>query len=101
MKRIATITVGLALLLLPATALAQNSSTCQAYSQKVCNVSSFTQNNGPTGPSNAVNAASNTTASTSSGSLPFTGLDVGLLVVGGAALLGTGMFVRRASRGLS
>ena len=102
MKRIATIIVGLALLL-PSTALAQTNATCQGYSQKVCNVSAFTQTNGPSGtePSSAVNAASNTTAGTSSSSLPFTGLDVGLLAVGGAALLGAGLFVRRASRGLS
>lgn len=104
MKRIATIIVGLALLL-PSTALAASSSTCQSYSQKVCNVSAVTQTNGPTGASTAATAASNTTTptstSTSSSSLPFTGLDVGLLVVGGALLLGTGMFVRRASRRLS
>ncbi len=103
MKRIATIIVGLALLV-PSTALAQTNATCQGYSQKVCNVSDLNQNQGPSStssPSNAVNAASNTTTGTSSSSLPFTGLDLGLLVVGGAALLGTGLVVRRASRGLN
>ncbi len=100
MKRIATIIAALALLI-PSTALAASSSTCQSYHQKVCNVSGLTQNQGPSEPSSAVNAASATTAGTNSSSLPFTGLDLGLLVVGGAVLLGAGMVVRRASRGLS
>jgi hypothetical protein len=34
----------------------------------------------------------------SSGSLPFTGLDLGLLVAGGAVLLVVGATIRRASR---
>jgi hypothetical protein len=37
---------------------------------------------------------------TQSGTLPFTGLDVVLLVVGGGMLLGAGFVVRRVSRRL-
>lgn len=37
----------------------------------------------------------------SSGSLPFTGLDVGLLALGGVALLGLGLGLRRFARPLS
>lgn len=95
MKRIATISAVFAALLLPSSALAQ-SSTCQAYNPQTCPVSSVTQNNTP-----SVSSVSNTTTTTSSGSLPFTGLDVGLLAAGGAVLLVSGLFVRRASRRLN
>jgi hypothetical protein len=37
-------------------------------------------------------------SSSSSGSLPFTGLDLGLLVAGGAVLLVVGATIRRAAR---
>jgi hypothetical protein len=72
-KRIATLVITLALMT-PATALAQGSSTCQAYNPQTCNA---------------------LTQSTSSGSLPFTGLDMVLLVVGGGTLLAAGLVVRR------
>lgn len=65
-------------LALPATALAQGNSTCQAYNPQLC--SSVTGTN-----------------ATTSGSLPFTGLDVVLLVGGGGALLAAGFVVRRLS----
>jgi hypothetical protein len=84
MKRIATLLVGLVLVLAPSTAFAQESSTCQAYNPQLCTVSS----------------QSTATTSTSSGTLPFTGLDVGLLAVGGGALLGAGLVVRRLSQRL-
>ena len=38
---------------------------------------------------------------TSSGSLPFTGLDIGLLALGGVALVGVGVGLRRVARPLS
>ncbi len=82
MKRIAALLVTIALMV-PATALAKNSSTCQAYSPQTCNVAS--------------NATSSTGAA-SSGSLPFTGLDVVLLVAGGGMLIGAGLVVRAATR---
>jgi hypothetical protein len=75
-KRIATLVITLALMA-PATALAQGSSTCQAYNPQTCNA---------------------LTQSTSSGSLPFTGLDMVLLVIGGGTLLATGMVLRRFTR---
>ena len=71
MKRIATVIVTVFLVLsIPSTALAA-SSTCQAYNPQDC---------------------------TSTGSLPFTGLDLALLVGGGCVLLGTGVVVRRLTR---
>jgi hypothetical protein len=93
MKRIATIIVGLALVL-PSAAFASGSSTCQSYNPQLCSVAgnSAAQNSG-TGDS-----SSPTTASSSTGTLPFTGLDVVLLAVGGGTLLGAGLVVRRLSR---
>jgi len=99
MKRIATISAVLALLAIPSSALAQSSSTCQAYSNQTCSVSAISQGQGPTGSTLPV--SSTTTSTTSAGSLPFTGLDLGLLVIGGASLLGAGVFARRLSRRLN
>jgi hypothetical protein len=71
--------VGLTLMLVASSsALAQESSSCAAYNpQTSCTV---------------------TTSSAAAGTLPFTGLDVGLLVAGGGLLLGAGLVVRRLSR---
>jgi hypothetical protein len=40
-------------------------------------------------------------ATTGNGSLPFTGLDIGLLALGGGALVGVGVGLRRLARPLS
>ena len=87
MRRIATLVVAIALLA-PASALAASSSTCQAYNPQTCSVSGVTQSTGEP------------TATPSAGTLPFTGLDVVLLLVGGGTLLGAGFVVRRLSRRL-
>lgn len=92
MKRVATIIVVGIAMLLPGTAFAASSSTCQNYSPQLCSVAS--------------NVASQTTgtgssASTSQNTLPFTGLDVVLLAAGGGVLLGAGLVVRRLSSGTS
>lgn len=81
MKRIATLVAAVALML-PASALAQESSTCQAYNTQLCTVSSQSE-------------------SSSEGTLPFTGLDVVLLAAGGGTLVGAGIVVRRLSRKLN
>jgi multisubunit Na+/H+ antiporter MnhB subunit len=78
MRRIATLVVLIAFAAVPASAFAQSSSTCQAYNPQTC-----------------------TTASVNDGQLPFTGLDVVLLVVGGGMLLGAGFAVRTFSRRLN
>jgi hypothetical protein len=80
MRRITTLGAILIALLVPATAFAQGSSTCQAYNPQLCS------------------SVSNTTASSTTGSLPFTGVDVVLLVAGGGSLLAAGFVVRRLSR---
>lgn len=79
MKRIATLAAGVALVV-PATAQADSSATCQAYNPQFCNNTHLHR------------------SSTSAGTLPFTGLDVALLAIGGGTLLGGGFVVRRVSR---
>jgi hypothetical protein len=93
MKRFSALVgiLGVLMLIAPGMALA-SSATCQAYSGKSCeSVGVSTGGNGP----------GSTTPTTSSGTLPFTGLDVVLLVVGGGALLSAGFVVRRLSRRLN
>ena len=82
MKHIATLVITMSLVM-PATALAQASSACQAYNPQTCSALSTTQGNA---------------VPTSSGSLPFTGFDIVLLVSGGGALLAAGLVVRRLLR---
>jgi hypothetical protein len=90
MKRIAIIIVGLAMLL-PSSALAASSSTCQSYSPQLCSVAS-------SDASQTTTTNTTGTSGTSASTLPFTGLDVVLLAAGGGMLLGAGLVVRRLSR---
>jgi multisubunit Na+/H+ antiporter MnhB subunit len=84
MKRISALVglIAMLALMVPTTALAAGSSTCQGYNQTNCVPTTVT------------------TGTTSSGTLPFTGLDVVLLVAGGGTLLAAGFVVRRLSRRL-
>jgi hypothetical protein len=100
MRRIAILAVGIALLL-PSAALGQ-SSTCQAYNGETCPVLT---NRPPSDAGTPTSTTSNTTVTQapvrSSGTLPFTGIDVVLLVVGGGVLLSAGFMVRRFSHRLN
>lgn len=96
MKRIALLAVGVALML-PAMALASGSPTCQAYNPQLCSVNA----NKVTATPTVSGTTAATTATTAASTLPFTGLNVGLLVVGGGALLGAGFVMRRFSRRLN
>jgi hypothetical protein len=89
MKRIVMLAAMVGALVLPGAAFASGSSTCHSYSAELCQV---------VGDTTASQATTTSTTATSAGTLPFTGLDVGLLVVGGAVLLGAGLVVRRFSR---
>jgi hypothetical protein len=113
MRRIAILVVSLAALAAPSAAMAQ-SSTCQAYNPQLCSVSGTSTGSGqsgtPSGTTSGTSAttspsgttgATGTTAGDTSGSLPFTGLDVALLAAGGGMLLGVGLIVRRLSSSLS
>jgi hypothetical protein len=94
MKRISALVgvLGVLALAIPGIAVAA-SSTCQAYGPQTC--SSVGNGNVSTSP------GSTSTTNADSGTLPFTGLDVVLLVVGGGTLLGAGFVVRRLSRRLN
>jgi hypothetical protein len=81
MRLIAALVLVIALIA-PATALATGGSTCQAYSPQTCNVLS----------------TNGTTGATNSASLPFTGFDVALVLIGGGTLIGTGLVVRALTR---
>jgi hypothetical protein len=98
MKRISALVGVLGVLALAVPGIAAASSTCQAYGPQTC--SSVGNGNVSTGtsPGTATTPATN---ANSSGTLPFTGLDVVLLVAGGATLLGAGFVVRRLSRRLN
>jgi hypothetical protein len=95
MKRIAILAAGLSLMV-PGAAGASSSSTCQAYNPQLCVVSSGTTQGSASGT-----RQSSAESSASSGTLPFTGLDVVLLAAGGGTLVGAGFVVRRASHRLN
>jgi hypothetical protein len=93
MKRLAAfMTVMLLALSVAGTAWAANSSDCQAYN--TCSTTTAVT----TTPSPSVGATTTTAAATT---LPFTGMDVGLLLLGGVGLLGAGFAVRRFARRLN
>ena len=95
MKRLLTLIIGLTLALsLLGGTVASASSTCQAYNTQTCqNGTSTTVTTTPTDSETPT-----ATATATSSTLPFTGLDIGVLLVGGVALLGAGLVVRRISR---
>ncbi|HET9102958.1 MAG TPA: hypothetical protein VFN55_06345 [Solirubrobacteraceae bacterium] len=84
-------------LMIPSLAMANGSSSCQAYQQNCSN--NTTSTTPSTGSTTAVTTPTATAATTASQStLPFTGLDLVALVSGGSVLLGAGLVVRRLSR---
>src|SRR5437763_12137702 len=107
MKRIAMLVAGLSLIV-PASAALASSSTCQAYSPQLCGTgqapgpgtgqtgtpTSGTPSTGTPGTAQATPSSGQTVATTaSSGTLPFTGLDVALLAAGGGMLIAAGVVV--------
>jgi hypothetical protein len=88
-------TVGVSLsLAVPQFALAQTSN-CQGYSNPALCVPHSIFDPGIVGSETASRSGESTT--TSSSSLPFTGLNVLLLVAAGAGVLGTGIVLRRST----
>jgi hypothetical protein len=97
MKRTVTL-IAFLLLLVPSSALAASSSTCQAYNPQVCQVKGNSASR-TTAAATSTTATPAATTTTSASTLPFTGLDVIFLAAGGGTLLGAGLVVRRLSRG--
>ncbi|MGN6188754.1 MAG: hypothetical protein ACTHOE_07635 [Conexibacter sp.] len=99
MKRLALLMAVVAVALaLAAPAYAQNA-VSDAYAGKGGGIVGTVEGgNGPTASTPQQVKAVN---SSNSGSLPFTGLDIGLLAVGGIALVGVGVGLRRFARPLS
>lgn len=58
-------------------------------------------NSGGEGPSAPAPQQTQVASTSDEGSLPFTGLDIGLLALGGVALVGVGVGLRRFARPLS
>lgn len=91
MKRIVALLTSMALLI-PGAALASANSTSSGYGHpSVKNVTASRHHRSGTTP-----GVSNT-QTTQTGSLPFTGLDVGALAAGAVLLLGAGIVLRRVS----
>jgi hypothetical protein len=99
MKRLALLMAVVAVALaLAAPAFAQ-SPTSDTYAGKGGGIVG-TVNSG-NGPSASAPQQVQVASSNGSGSLPFTGLDIGLLALGGVALVGVGIGLRRFARPLS
>ncbi len=64
-------------------------------------ISTLSRPHDPNSNSNSSPSSSSASSGSGKGSLPFTGFDVMLLAIGGAALVGVGMGVRRLSRPLA
>jgi hypothetical protein len=96
---VALLAVVAALVIAPASALAQDALSNPSASQyEPQSQVQGTSTNGSNGPSNGpVAHTSNSGLSSNVGSLPFTGMDVIVLAIVAAALLGTGVALRRLS----
>jgi len=99
MKRLALLMAVVAVALaVAAPAYAQNA-VSDAYAGKGGGiVGTVESGNGPTASTPQQVKVANTSGN---GSLPFTGLDIGLLAFGGVALVGVGVGLRRFARPLS
>jgi hypothetical protein len=96
MKRTIALLTCLALMI-PGAAVASANSTQGSYSPQsgVHNVTS-SRNHSPSSQTTQ-NANASTTEAASTGSLPFTGLDLAALAAGGVVLLAGGLLLRRVS----
>lgn len=86
MKRIAMVAATLSLMT-AAPAVASTSPTCGGYNPDCSSLAANTMHSKTT----------TTTTTAAAGTLPFTGLDVGLLLAGGGMLAGLGLVIRRVS----
>lgn len=101
MKRLALVMAVVALALVAAGPAYAQSATSDAYAGKGGGIVGTVNSGGGNGPSAPAPQQVTAANSSGSGSLPFTGLDVGLLALGGVALVGVGIGLRRFARPLS
>jgi hypothetical protein len=102
MKRLALFMAVVALALVAVAPAYGQSAATDAYGGKGGGVlGAVSSGGGGNTPSAKAPAQVQAAQTTSSGSLPFTGLDVGLLALGGVALVGVGVGLRRFARPLS
>jgi hypothetical protein len=101
MKRLAFILVVVALALVAVAPAYGQSAATDAYAGKSGGVLGAVNSGGGNNGTPSAPAPVRQVATSSSGSLPFTGLDVGLLALGGVALVGVGVGLRRFARPLS
>lgn len=104
MKRLALLMVAVALALVVAGPAYAQSATSDAYAGKGGGIVGTVNSGGPSsgnGPSASAPQQVQVASSSGNGSLPFTGLDIGLLALGGVALVGVGVGLRRFARPLS
>jgi hypothetical protein len=80
--------------MIPGAAVASANSTKCSYS-KLCQVHNVSASKSPSGSQS--NTSPVAASQTTTGSLPFTGLDLAALAVGGVVLLGAGLMLRRVS----
>lgn len=93
MKRLALFMAVVAVALAAAVPAYGQSSVTDTYAGHSGGVLGAVNNSGGNAPTQV--------RATSGGSLPFTGLDIGLLALGGGALVGVGVGLRRLARPLS
>jgi hypothetical protein len=97
MKRLALLMVVVALALVAAVPAYGQSAVGDTYAGRGGGiVGTVDSGNGPSAPT-----PQQVQVTSDGGSLPFTGLDIGLLALGGIALVGVGMGLRRVARPLS
>jgi len=102
MKRLALLMAVVALALAAAVPAYGQSAVSDAYGGKGGGVvGTVGSGGGGGGTSTPAPQQTQVAASNAEGSLPFTGLDIGLLAIGGLALVGVGVGLRRFARPLS
>jgi hypothetical protein len=101
MKRLALLVAVVALALAAAVPAYGQSAVSDAYGGKGGGIVGTVGGGGGGGTPTSTPQQTQVAASNAQGSLPFTGLDIGLLAVGGVALVGVGIGLRRFARPLS
>ncbi len=101
MKRLALLMAMVALALAAAAPAYASSAVGDTYGGRGGGIVGTVDSGDSGGPTTPAPQQTQVAGTTDDGSLPFTGLDVGLLALGGVALVGVGIGLRRFARPLS